>query len=183
MGARCKKVPHPSPPGGAPLGAPARGLQYGRLPTTGRAWIPRVKHNVWVRDSPKEWRQPRRRLNLGTPRLDGAAAAAARNSRNAREQRQQRLYGWGVTVPVPGRGAEKKGERAAARPAGGARPAARQQHEAKRAEQGPNVVTRAAAARARGAFAAKTAKGRGGGAALPVATGVAGGAEEAALEC
>ena len=180
MGARCKKVPHPSPPGGAPLGAPARGLQYGRLPTTGRAWIPRVKHNVWVRDSPKEWRQPRRRLNLSTPRQDGAAAAAKRDSQTARAQRQQKLYGWGVTVPAapaPGRGAERKqGERAGARPAGGARQVPKQQ------QQGPNAVTRAAAARARGAFAAKSAKGRGGGAALPVATGVAGGAE-AALEC
>ena len=87
------------------MGAPPIGLQYGKLPVTGKAWIPRVKQGMFVRDSPNGWRQPRKKLNLNTPSVhEGAAAVAAKRVQEAqkkqqKDQHQQRLYGWVLANP------------------------------------------------------------------------------------
>ena len=159
---RARKVPNPSPPGGAPLGAPPRGLQYGKVPHTGTFWIPRVQNGRWVRGSPKAWREPRRRLNLhndasgweahlrhgggyGQQRVArGGTAADAQQAAAANNARQPKL-GWGVKGPDTAEKARYRAKAKKAKPS--ARPAG-----------GPNVVTRAAAAKAANAEAKKTAK-------------------------
>ena len=169
---RSKKVPNPSPAGGLPMGALPVGWQYGAKATEGKAWIPRVRHGMWKRDSPAEWRKPRRRLNMNN--ADGAQnpalaakIAAARAGRDPEKERQQRLYGWGVTAPT---GAAQR--RRGARPQQSQPPPPQQQQQPapqqsakphqktkpRREAQGPTVVTRRAATKAKGAYEAKAAK-------------------------
>lgn len=139
------------------MGAPPVGLQYGKLPVTGKAWIPRVKNNMFVRDSPSGWRQPRKKLNLNTPSVhDGAAAVAAKRvadqQKNKRqEQEQRRKLGWGVSAP---NGADK----ARGGGKGGAVQPPQKENRRPQEAKGPNVVTRGHVAKATAAFEAKVAK-------------------------
>ena len=166
---RSKKVPNPSPPGGVPLGAPPRGLQYGKNPNrTGRAWIPRIRNNVFVRGSPDGWRQPRKRLansfnNGEQPQQQ--PRQRKKPTQSAEALRQQKLYGWGVTAPSRrGRANGETGAPGAAKPAAAPQQRPRPTNPIHLAMQrgakapqyvGPNVVTRQAAAKAKGAYEAK----------------------------
>ena len=103
---RARRIPNPSPAGGAPLGAPARGLQYGNQPRTGKAWIPRPRNGHWVRDSPKDWRQPRKRLTAAMAAAAPAPSAPPANAHAFQKPKpSKREYkfdlGWGVSAPAP----------------------------------------------------------------------------------
>lgn len=101
---RARKIPNPSPPGGAPLGAPSRGLQYGNEPKTGKAWIPRVRGGRWARDSPQQWRQPRKRLTAALNSAEAVAAPAAAPQQGVPHQKHKPYkfdLGWGVSAPRP----------------------------------------------------------------------------------
>jgi hypothetical protein len=117
---------------------------------------------MWVRGSPKAWREPRRRLNLrddmsgweahireggryGQQRMTHAAAAPPAAADGAKQPK----LGWGVKGPDTAEKARYRARGKKAKPS--ARPSARP-------AVGPNVVTRAAAAKAANAEAKKTAK-------------------------
>ena len=121
---RNRKIPNPSPAGGAKMGAPAHGLQYGNKVATGKGWIVRQRGREWVRMSPKSWRQPKRRLH---PALKNAGNGAAAGAKGKGEQpvfvplkKPAHNLGWGVTAPAKGQAKPGAGARGKALQAAGA---------------------------------------------------------------